>query len=61
MYFLGLVGFFACLGTKIDRSGDNTTEIKRRISQTRKAINALILLGGTKMLLNADNYTFIKL
>jgi len=29
------------LGTKIDQSGDNTTEIKHRISQTRKAINAL--------------------
>jgi len=31
----------ADLGTKIDQSGDNTTEIKHRISQTRKAINAL--------------------
>jgi hypothetical protein len=30
-----------CLGTKIDQLGDNTTEIKHRISQTRKAINAL--------------------
>jgi len=30
-----------CLGTKIDQSGDNTTEIKHTISQTRKAINAL--------------------
>jgi len=29
------------LGTKIDQFGDNTTEIKHRISQTRKAINAL--------------------
>jgi adenylate cyclase class IV len=29
------------LGTKIDQSGDNTIEIKHRISQTRKAINAL--------------------
>jgi hypothetical protein len=29
------------LGTKIDQTGDNTTEIKHRISQTRKAINAL--------------------
>ena len=29
------------LGTKIDQLGDNTTEIKYRISQTRKAINAL--------------------
>ena len=34
-----------CFGYKIDRLGDNTadntTEIKHRISQTRKAINAL--------------------
>ena len=29
------------LGTKIDQLGDNTTKIKHRISQTRKAINAL--------------------
>jgi hypothetical protein len=29
------------LGTKTDQSGDNTTEIKHKISQTRKAINAL--------------------
>jgi hypothetical protein len=29
------------LGTKIDQLGDNTTEIKHRISETRKAINAL--------------------
>jgi len=29
------------LGTKIDQSGHKTTEIKHRISQTRKAINAL--------------------
>jgi hypothetical protein len=29
------------LGTKIDQSGDNTTGIKHRISQKRKAINAL--------------------
>ena len=29
------------LCTKIDQLGDNTTEIKHRISQTRKAINAL--------------------
>ena len=28
------------LGTKIDQTGDNTTEIKHRISETRKAINA---------------------
>jgi hypothetical protein len=29
------------LGTKIDQSGDNTAEIKHRISQTRRAINIL--------------------
>jgi len=29
------------LGTKIDQMGDNTTEIKHTINQTRKAINAL--------------------
>jgi len=28
------------LGTKIDQSGYNTTEIKHRISQTRKDVNA---------------------
>jgi hypothetical protein len=32
---------YTYLGTKIDQLGDNTTEIKHRISQTRKAINAL--------------------
>ena len=32
---------YTYLGTKIDQFGDNTTEIKHRISQTRKAINAL--------------------
>jgi len=29
------------LGAKKDKWGDNTTEIKHRINQTRKAINAL--------------------
>jgi hypothetical protein len=29
------------LCTKIDQLGDNTTDIKNRISHTRKAINAL--------------------
>jgi hypothetical protein len=29
------------LGTNVDQTGDNTTEIKHRINQTRKAINAL--------------------
>jgi len=28
------------LGTRIDQSGDNKTEIKHKISQTRKHINA---------------------
>ena len=49
------------LGTKIDQLGDNTTEIKHRISQTRKAINALNSIGGTKILLKTENYIFIKL
>jgi hypothetical protein len=29
------------LGTKLDQTGDKTTDIKHRINQTRKAINAL--------------------
>ena len=29
------------LGTNIDQTGDNTTEIKHRINQTRKAVSAL--------------------
>jgi len=29
------------IGTKIDQCGDNTTEIKHKISQTSKAVNAL--------------------
>jgi hypothetical protein len=36
------------LGTKLDQSGDNTTEIKHRISQKRKAINALISIWWHK-------------
>jgi hypothetical protein len=32
---------FTYLGTKIDQLGDNTIEIKHRISQTRRAINVL--------------------
>jgi hypothetical protein len=32
---------YTYLGTKIHQFGDNTTEIKHRISQTRKYINAL--------------------
>ena len=27
-----------CLGTKIDQTGDNTTEVKHKVNQTRKAI-----------------------
>jgi len=49
------------LGIKIDQSGGNTTQIKHRISQTRKAINAQTPFGGTKILLKTENYTFIKL
>jgi hypothetical protein len=29
------------LGTKLDQLGDNRTEIKHRLNQTRQAINAL--------------------
>ena len=32
---------YTYLGTKIDQTGDNTTQIKHRINQTRKVINAL--------------------
>jgi hypothetical protein len=32
---------YTYLVTKIDQLGNNTTEIKHRSSQTRKAINAL--------------------
>ena len=39
---------FTYLGTKIDQVGDNTTEIKHRISQTRKAINTLNSIWGHK-------------
>jgi len=34
----------AYLTTKTDQSGEKTMEIKHRISQTRKAINALNLI-----------------
>jgi hypothetical protein len=40
------------LGTKIDQLGDNTTEIKHRISQTRKAINALNSIWWHKNITN---------
>jgi len=49
------------LGTKTDQSEDNTTEIKHRISQTRKAINALNSIWWHKLLLKTENYTFFKL
>ena len=38
------------LGTKIDQTGDNTTEIKYRINQTRKAINALNSIWWQKVI-----------
>ena len=43
------------LGTKIDQSGDITTEIKHRISQTRKAINALNSIWWNKKLPKTQN------
>ena len=36
------------LGTKIDQLGENTTEIKHRISETRKGITALNLIWWHK-------------
>jgi hypothetical protein len=48
------------LGTKIDQTGDNTTEIKHRVNQTRKAINALKSISGTKILQKTENYIFAK-
>jgi hypothetical protein len=38
---IDVIEFIPLVGTKIDQLGDNTTEIKHRISETRKAINAL--------------------
>jgi hypothetical protein len=50
------------LGTKIDQLGDNTTEIKHRVSQTRKAINALKPIWWQKNVTkNKKNNIFIKL
>jgi len=50
------------LGTKIDQSGDNTTEIKHRISRTRKAINASNSVWWHKNInQKTENYTFLKL
>ena len=47
------------LGTKIDQSGDNITEIKQRISQTSKAINALNSSWWHKILPKTEHYIFI--
>ena len=47
---------FTYLGTKIDQVGDNTTEIKHRISQTRKAINALNSIWWHKKILLKTEY-----
>ena len=48
------------LGTKIDQTGHNTTEIKHRINQTRKAINALNSIWWHKDITKTENYIFIK-
>jgi len=47
------------LGTKIDQTGDNKTEIKHRINQKRKAINALNSIWWHKDF-TKKNYIFIK-
>jgi flagellar biosynthesis chaperone FliJ len=44
---------------KIDQLGDNTTEIKHRISQTRQAINALNSIWWHKNI-TKKKYIFIK-
>jgi len=44
------------LGTKIVQLGDNTTEIQHRISQTRKAINALNSIWWHKKILLKTEY-----
>jgi hypothetical protein len=49
------------LGTKIDQSGENTTQIKQRISQTRKVINALNSIWWHKNTTKTENYILIKL
>ena len=40
------------LGVKIDKFGNNTTEIRNRITQTRKAINALNSIWWNKGITN---------
>jgi hypothetical protein len=40
--------------------GDNTTEIKHRISQTRKAINYLNSILWHKNITKTEKYIFIK-
>jgi hypothetical protein len=43
------------LGTKMDQLGDNTTEIKHKISQTRQAINALNSIWWHKIITKGRN------
>ena len=52
---------YTYLGTIIDQLGDNTTDIKHRINQARKAINALNLVWWQKKFLKTENYTFVEL
>jgi hypothetical protein len=50
------------LGTKIDQLVDNTTEVKHRISQTKKATNALNSIRWHKIITkNRKLYIFVKL
>ena len=49
------------LGTVIDRLGEYTAEIKHRINQARKAINALNSVWWQKKnVTKTENCTFIK-
>jgi len=48
------------LGTKIYQTGGNRTEIKHRIRQTRKAVNALNSIWWHKDITKTENYIFIK-
>jgi len=45
----------AYFGTKIDRSGDNTGEIKHRICQTRKVIDVLNSIWWHKNIIKNRN------